>query len=61
MSELANRLFFRANRSFAHFVAKNKGFTQKTDERIPSADLLHNRVEPFVAQLWALGIVLANS
>ena len=28
--------FFWANRSFAHFWAKNEPFVQKTDERIPS-------------------------
>ena len=36
MSEWANRSFFWANRSFAHFFAKNERFAQKTDERIPS-------------------------
>ena len=29
-------VFFIANRSFAHFFAKNERFAQKTDERIPS-------------------------
>ena len=36
MSKWANRLFFRANPSFAHFLQKNEQFAQKTDERIPS-------------------------
>ena len=35
-SEWANRLFFLANRSFAHFFAKIKHFAQKTIEQIPS-------------------------
>ena len=38
MSEWANRSFFWANRSFAHFFAKNEWFAQKTDERIPSPE-----------------------
>ena len=36
MSEWVNRLFFWANRSLAHFWAKNERFVQKTDEWIPS-------------------------
>ena len=32
-------VFFLANRSFAHFFAKNERFAQKTDERIPSPGL----------------------
>ena len=36
MSEWVNCSFFWANRSFAHFWAKNKCFARKTDERIPS-------------------------
>ena len=36
MREWVNRSFFWANRSCAHFFAKNKRFAQKTDERIPS-------------------------
>ena len=35
-SEWTNRKFFWANRSFAHFWAKNERFAQKTNERIPS-------------------------
>ena len=35
-SEWANRLFFLANRSFAHFFAKIKHFAQKTIEQIPN-------------------------
>ena len=29
-------LVFLVNRPFAHYCAKNEGFAQKTDERIPS-------------------------
>ena len=36
MSKWANRSFFWANCSFAHFFAKNEWFAQKTDEGIPS-------------------------
>ena len=36
MSEWVNRTFFLANRSFAHFRAKNERCPRKTDERIPS-------------------------
>ena len=36
MSEWANRSFFWANRSFAHFFPKNEQVAQKTDEPIPS-------------------------
>ena len=36
MSEWVNRSFFWANRSFAHFWAKNERFARKTDEQIPS-------------------------
>ena len=36
MSEWVNHSFFWANRSFAHFWAKNERFAQKSDERIPS-------------------------
>ena len=32
----ANRSLFWANHSFAHFMAKNEQFAQKTNERIPS-------------------------
>ena len=35
-----NCSFFSANRPFAHFFAKSERFTQKTNERIPSPDLL---------------------
>ena len=38
MSEWVNHSFFWANRSFAHFWAKNERFAQKTDERIPSPE-----------------------
>ena len=31
-----NRLFFRANRTFAHFFTKSEHFAQKMDEQIPS-------------------------
>ena len=37
-----NRSFFRANRSFAHFWAKNEQFARKTDERIPSPGFLRD-------------------
>ena len=36
LSEWVNCSFFRANRSFAHFWAKNEWFAWKTDEQIPS-------------------------
>ena len=36
MSEWVNRSFFWANRSFAHFWAKNKRIARKTGEQIPS-------------------------
>ena len=39
MSEWVDRSFFWANRSFAHFWAKNERFIRKTDERIPSPEL----------------------
>ena len=38
MCEWANRSFFRANRSFAHFFAKHERFAQKNDEQIPSPE-----------------------
>ena len=38
VSEWVNRSFFWANRSFAHFWAKNERFVWKTDEQIPSPD-----------------------
>ena len=34
--QMSESLVFLANRSFAHFFAKNERFAQKTDERIPS-------------------------
>ena len=40
MSKWVNGSFFWANRSFVHFWAKNKRFAVKTNERIPSPDLL---------------------
>ena len=39
MSEWVNRLFFWANRSFAHFWAKYERFAWKSNERIPSPAL----------------------
>ena len=36
MSEWSNHSFFWANRSFAHFFAKNKRFARKIDVQIPS-------------------------
>ena len=34
--QMSESLIFWANRSFAHFFAKNERFAQKTDERIPN-------------------------
>ena len=36
MIKWVNRLFFWANRSFAHFWAKNERFARKTDDRMPT-------------------------
>ena len=40
MSQWANRSFFWANCSLAHFFAKNEQLAQKTDEHIPSPAFL---------------------
>ena len=39
MSDWANCSLFWVNRSFAHFLAKNERFAQKTNKRIPSPAL----------------------
>ena len=54
---ICESLIFWANRSFAHFWAKNKRFARKSDERIPSpaffAFLLHesNPLGPLISRL----------
>ena len=42
INEWVNRSLFWANRSCAHFFAKNERFARKSDERIPSPENVRN-------------------
>ena len=43
--QMSESLVFLANRSFAHFFAKNERFAQKTDEQIPNPGVAGHQTE----------------